>query len=144
VSQVHSLSLTKKIKEERKGESCATTPSDDTTVLSRKELRKLITRDLFSWKIIKSLPSWSCAHKRREWFKRRRIITQLDQIQWSFWEIMEQGDAFAHVMIYSSGHWWWNQIHQLVSEPIYENHKICSMKDLEIHKYKKIQIFRYF
>jgi hypothetical protein len=92
ISPIDSCSFSlsyKEKKKEKKYEGCASSPSGDTTVLSRKELRKLATRDLFSWKITKPLPSWSCAHKRKERFKRRRIVTQPDQVQWSFWEIMK-------------------------------------------------------
>jgi hypothetical protein len=80
LSLSHTHTHTKKRKEEKKCEGCATSPSGDTTVLSRKELREPVTRDLFSWNITKPLPSWSCAHKRREGLRRRRIATQSDQI----------------------------------------------------------------
>jgi hypothetical protein len=109
-----SLTHTKKRQEERKGEGYATSPSGDTTVLSRKELREPATRDLFSWKIIKTLPFWSCAHKRREGFKMRRIAKQPNQVQWSFREIMEQGNSSAHVTVFSNGPLWWNKIHQFL------------------------------
>jgi hypothetical protein len=105
---VHSLSHKENKRRRENGEGCATSPSGYTTMLSRKKLREPETRDLFSWKIKKPLLSWSCAYKRRERLKRRRIATQPDQVRWSFWEIMEQGNASIHVIVFSSGHWWWN------------------------------------